>query len=59
MKRREFLGKSMVATIPALISGYSVKALNADSPLVQALLGTGTDTDHVLVIIQLSGGNDG
>ena len=59
MKRREFLGKSMAATIPALISGYSVKALNADSPLVQALLGTGTDTDHVLVIIQLSGGNDG
>ncbi len=59
MKRREFLGKSMAATIPALISGYSVKALNADSPLVQALLGTGTDTNHVLVIIQLSGGNDG
>lgn len=59
MKRREFLGKSMAATIPALISGYSVKALNADSPLVQALIGTGTDTDHVLVIIQLSGGNDG
>ena len=59
MKRREFLGKSMAATIPALISGYSVKALNADSPLVQALLGTGTDTDHVLVLIQLGGGNDG
>ena len=59
MKRREFLGKSMTAAIPALISGYSVKALNANSPLVQALIGTGTDTDHVLVIIQLSGGNDG
>jgi uncharacterized protein (DUF1501 family) len=59
MKRREFLGKSMAVTIPALISGYSVKALNADSPLVQALIGSGTDTDHVLVIIQLSGGNDG
>lgn len=59
MKRREFLSKSMAATLPALISGYSVKALNADSPLVQALIGSGTDTDHVLVIIQLSGGNDG
>ena len=59
MKRREFLGKSMTAAIPALISGYSVKALNANSPLVKALIGTGTDTDHVLVIIQLSGGNDG
>jgi uncharacterized protein (DUF1501 family) len=59
MKRREFLGKSIAATVPALISGYAVKALNADSPIVQALMGGGTDTDHVLVIIQLSGGNDG
>ena len=59
MKRREFLEKSAAVTLPALISGYSVKALNANSPLVQALIGTGTDTDHVLVIIQLSGGNDG
>ncbi len=59
MKRREFLGKSAALTVPALISGYAVKALNANSPLVQALTGTGTDTDHVLVIIQLSGGNDG
>jgi uncharacterized protein (DUF1501 family) len=59
MKRREFLGKSVAAALPALISGYSVKALNANSPLVQALLSTNADTDHVLVIIQLSGGNDG
>jgi uncharacterized protein (DUF1501 family) len=59
MKRREFLEKSAAVTLPALISGYSVKALNDNSPLVQALIGTGTDTDHVLVIIQLSGGNDG
>jgi len=59
MKRREFLEKSAAVTLPALISGYSVKALNANSPLVQALIGNGTDTDHVLVIIQLSGGNDG
>jgi len=59
MKRREFLGKSMAVTLPAIISGYSVKAFNENSPLVQALIGTGTDTDHVLVIVQLSGGNDG
>jgi len=49
----------MAVTLPALISGYSVKAFNANSPLVQALMGDGTLTDHVLVIIQLSGGNDG
>ncbi len=59
MKRREFLGKSAAVTLPALISGYTVKALNENSPLVQALLGGTTDTDHVLVIVQLSGGNDG
>lgn len=59
MKRREFLGKSVAATIPALISGYSVKAFNENSPLVKALLGSETDTDHVFVIVQLSGGNDG
>ncbi len=45
--------------LPAMISGYSVKAFAADSPLVQALMQSTTDTDHVLVIIQLSGGNDG
>ena len=59
MKRREFLGKSAALTVPALISGYAVKALNENSPLVRALMGGATDTDHVLVIIQLSGGNDG
>ena len=59
MKRREFLGKSAAVAIPAIISGYAVKALNQNSPLVQALMGGNTDTDHVLVIIQLSGGNDG
>ncbi len=61
MKRRDFLQKTIPAAtlLPAVISGYSVKAFAADSPLVQALMQSTTDTDHVLVIIQLSGGNDG
>ncbi len=61
MKRRDFLQKTLPAAtlLPALINGYSVKAFAADSPLVQALMQSTTDTDHVLVIIQLSGGNDG
>ncbi len=61
MKRREFLGKGIPAAVmlPGLINGYSVKAFAADSPLVQALMQSTTETDHVLVIIQLSGGNDG
>jgi uncharacterized protein (DUF1501 family) len=61
MKRRDFLQKSIPAAtlLPALINGYSVKAFGAESPLVQALMHGNTDTDHVLVIIQLAGGNDG
>jgi uncharacterized protein (DUF1501 family) len=61
MKRKEFLQKGIpaAALLPALINGYSVKAFGADSPLVQALMTGVTDTDHVLVIIQLAGGNDG
>jgi len=61
MKRRDFLQKSIPAAtlLPALINGYSVQAFGMESPLVQALMRGATDTDHVLVIIQLSGGNDG
>jgi uncharacterized protein (DUF1501 family) len=61
MKRRDFLRNTIpVATVlPALLNGYSVKAFTAESPLVQALMQSTTETDHVLVLIQLSGGNDG
>ncbi|HYC39445.1 MAG TPA: DUF1501 domain-containing protein [Chitinophagaceae bacterium] len=61
MKRREFLQKSIPAAtlLPGLINGYSVRAFGMESPLVQALLQSTTDTDHVLVIVQLAGGNDG
>ena len=61
MKRRDFLRNTIpTATIlPALIGGFSVKAYAADSPFMQALMGATVDTDKVLVIIQLNGGNDG
>lgn len=61
MKRREFFTKTLPAavTLPALINGFSVKAYTGASPLVQALLGAPTETDKVLVLIQLNGGNDG
>ncbi len=59
MKRRDFLRTTLPAAIlPTMINGFSVKAFGADSPLAQLLGGT-TNTDHVLVIVQLSGGNDG
>ncbi|MBS1919029.1 MAG: DUF1501 domain-containing protein [Bacteroidetes bacterium] len=61
MKRRDFLIKSIpaAAILPAIVDNYSVKAFNSNSPLLQALMAPGIDTDHVLVIVQLSGGNDG
>lgn len=61
MQRRDFLSGAlpMAALLPELINGYSVKAFNMNSPLVQALLRGNTLTDHVLVIVQLFGGNDG
>ena len=61
MKRREFLSTTMpmAAVLPEVINGYSLKAFHAHSPLVQALMQGVTITDHVLVIVQLSGGNDG
>jgi len=61
MKRRAFLQKSVpaAAILPAVVDGYSIKAFNSNSPLMQALMDPVIDTDHVLVIVQLSGGNDG
>ncbi|RYY22147.1 MAG: DUF1501 domain-containing protein, partial [Chitinophagaceae bacterium] len=61
MQRRNFLKQALPAsiTMPALLNGLSVKAFTAQSPLVQALMGTTTETDKVLVLVQLNGGNDG
>lgn len=61
MKRRDFLKKSIPAAtlIPAVLDGYSVRAFTGHSTLMQSLLLPPTDTDHVLVIVQLNGGNDG
>ena len=60
MKRRDFLKTTVPAAIlPSILGGFSMKAYAADSPMMKALMDTTTETDHVLVIIQLSGGNDG
>src|SRR5688500_429555 len=59
MKRRDFLKYTAPAAIlPSFINGFAVKAFGA-SPLLAALESTATDNDHVLVMIQLNGGNDG
>jgi len=60
MKRREFITKTLPAgvVLPSLISGFSLKAFGASS-LLSAMTAASEETDHVLVIIQLNGGNDG
>lgn len=60
MKRRDFLTQAMPAgvLIPSLIGGFSLKAFGASS-LLSAITAANQETDHVLVIIQLNGGNDG
>ncbi len=61
MKRRDFLRTTIPSSVvlPGLFSGFSVTAFAENSPLVQSLMMPTTDTDHVLVLIQLNGGNDG
>ncbi len=58
MRRRDFIGKSIAGgLLPVVLNGFSIRAI-ADNPLLQFLGKTGND-DHVLVLIQLNGGNDG
>ena len=62
MKRRAFLKNTVPVGVvmPALVGGFSFKAFGAEDPLTQSLLlPAAVDNDHVLVIIQLNGGNDG
>lgn len=62
MKRRHFLRHTASAGAGILLSsmfnGFGVKAMSS-LPLPIALRHQNTDTDHVLVLIQLGGGNDG
>src|SRR6478736_7240183 len=61
MKRRDFLRNTSTGVLlPSLVSGFSFRAFGADSDIMQSLLlPPVTETDHVFVIIQLNGGNDG
>ena len=62
MNRRNFLRNTVPAavTLPALVNGFSFTAYGArENALASLLQQTFTDTDHVLVLIQLAGGNDG
>ena len=59
MKRKTFIKRAMpVASIPFLLNGFSMKAFGKGS-VFERLLRAATQTDRVLVLIQLNGGNDG
>src|SRR5476651_1502600 len=60
MKRRDFLRTAIPAgvVLPALLSGFTFEAFGA-SPMLSALTGITENTDHVLVLVQMTGGNDG
>ncbi|MFK7933789.1 MAG: DUF1501 domain-containing protein [Saprospiraceae bacterium] len=56
MKRRSFLTNTgKVISLPVLLNGLNINALTA-SPLFNAM---NSNTDRVLVIVRLNGGNDG
>lgn len=60
MKRRDFLKYTVpTAAASTVIGGLPIRTMGMESPLIQALMGMTTDTDHVLVLVQLNGGNDG
>lgn len=59
MKRREFLSRSVpVSLLPMVIGGLSVRAFG-QSPFLETIVTAATETDRVLVLIQMNGGNDG
>lgn len=60
MKRREFLkNSSKTIALGAVLPGFQFSALGANAALNNLLGSQGIHNDHVLVIIQLNGGNDG
>lgn len=60
MKRRDFLSKTgKTIALGSVIPGFSFAAIEKETALGSLLAGSADINDHVLVIIQLNGGNDG
>ncbi len=59
MQRRKFIRNSAIASVgvPGLLNGLNLKAHSQDNMLGRLM--SGTENDHVLVMVQMSGGNDG
>ena len=60
MKRRDFLRYTVpAAAATTVIGNIPIRTMGMESPLIRALMNGPTDTDHVLVLVQMNGGNDG
>jgi uncharacterized protein (DUF1501 family) len=60
MKRRDFINKTTTTiALGSILPGFNFSAIQKESALASLLAGSAEINDHVLVIIQLSGGNDG
>jgi len=60
MKRRNFISKALGATAATtLLNGFSLKSFASGSLLHRVLASAPPMNDHVLVIVRLTGGNDG
>jgi uncharacterized protein (DUF1501 family) len=60
MNRRDFLAASSSFLLPMTLNGMGIKAYNENSALVQSLRHTAAaNTDRILVMINMIGGNDG
>jgi len=61
MKRRDFLRYTVpAAAATTIIGSIPIRTMGMESPLIRALMESPPDdTDHVLVLVQMNGGNDG
>ena len=59
MKRRDFLQKSAISAFMPSFLGKNNDLGAMNSPWMRLLTNTAAETNHVLVIIRLNGGNDG
>lgn len=59
MKRRDFIKRSApIVAVPFFMNGFRLKAY-ADASALRTLVNAADCTDHVFVLIQMNGGNDG
>ena len=61
MKRRDFIQYTSASFfLPMILDGFGAKAhTQATTPFMKAMLDVADANDNILVVIQLSGGNDG